>query len=121
MKPDQDGKPLCGSRGNELGVRPGYDLEPNDSGEAIPESGGLSTTPDDPALMPPHVRPTDLGGRGKLPVFVIDVSKLQSPLTVRPDRRNPTDHAFIEPDKIMNLDDLQELLCRTRSAWENWT
>jgi hypothetical protein len=118
MKPAPDQRPLCGSLANELGVRPKVDIAPDAAGQVHPETGGLSTTPDNPNLLPPHVRPVSLGGRGKLPVFVVDVGQLGPLLAPRRDPKNPVKHAFIEPGRGMALSDLQELLCRTRVAWE---
>lgn len=82
------------------------------------KSGGLSTTPDDPAALPPHVRPASRGGKGKLPLFVIEVSQLDHELVARRDPKNPLRHAFIEPAEAMSLSRLQQRLCATRAAWK---
>lgn len=97
MRKDEDGKPRCGAEGNLLGVRPGYDIQATNVGIVSEGAGGLSVTPDDPARLPPHVRPARLGGKGKLPVFEIPGQKLVEPLTYRPDRDRPDRHGFIEP------------------------
>lgn len=117
MKRGQDGRPSCGDGANHLGVRPNFDIAVDD-GSVRPATGGLSTTPDDPRLLPPHVRPPSLGGLGKLPVFVLDVASLGAELTARRDPVHPRQHAFIEPACIMLLTKLQALLCDGRTAWE---
>lgn len=118
MKRDLDGRPLCGSRANELGVRPGTDITADEEGQVHPATGGMSTTPDDPTLLPPHVRPPHLGGRGKLPVFMLDVARLSEELAARRDPGHPRSHAFIEPAARMALAALQSVLCSGRESWE---
>ena len=118
MKRASDGKPLCGSVANELGVRPGVDISPDSTGQVQPATGGLSTTPDDPGLLPPHVRPPNLGGKGKLSIFVLDVADMDQHLVARRDPKNPRKHAFVEPSVAMALGTLQELLCGSRGAWQ---
>lgn len=118
MKRAADGKPLCGSSANELGLRPGVDVTEDSNGLVQPETGGLSTTPDDPSLLPPHVRPPSFGGKGKLPVFVLDVAVLNDKLSSRRDPKHPRSHAFIEPRVTMTLTVLQEILGAGRGNWE---
>lgn len=118
MKPASDGKPLCGSFANELGVRPKVDITPDDTGRVHPHTGGMSTTPDNPAWLPPHVRPASFGGKGRLPIFVIELPCLTESLALRRDPRNPLKHAFIEPAAAMLLSDLQAHLCNSRTAWQ---
>ncbi len=121
MKYASDDKPLCGSRANELGVRAGVDISQDGNGQVHPRTGGLSTTPDDPALLPPHVRPPSLGGQGKLPLFVLEVIQLDISLVPRRDPKSPLKHAFIEPGEVMALSKMQEHLCDTRAAWREAT
>jgi hypothetical protein len=118
MKQNADGKPSCGEKANELGVRPGVDITADAEGQVHPATGGLSTTPDDPRLLPPHVRPPSLGGKGKLPLFVLDVADLGNGLTARRDPGHPRRHAFIEPAATMAIVALQALLCGGRESWE---
>ncbi|HEY5959169.1 MAG TPA: hypothetical protein VIV60_21575 [Polyangiaceae bacterium] len=99
-------------------MRPGSDIPVGPDNFVHPRTGGLSTTPDDPALLPPHVRPPSLGGKGKLPLFALDVSLLDNSLTPRRDPKNPNKHAFIEPDSTMELSALQGHLCGSRHAWQ---
>jgi hypothetical protein len=118
MKRDSDGMPLCGAKANELGVRPGIDIEEDAEGLVHPKTGGLSTTPDDPDLLPPHVRPASHGGKGKLPVFVLEVAVLDAQLSARRDPKSPRRHAFIEPAASKALTALQALFCSGRADWE---
>lgn len=85
MLRDDAGRPRCGDRANMLGARPVVDIPVQENGTVATGQGGMSVTPDDPAYLPPHVRPERLGGRGKLPVFVIAPSGLGSTLSYRPD------------------------------------
>lgn len=121
MKLDTDGKPLCGETGNKLGVRPGKDILADSNQFVHPKTGGLSVTPDDPKLLPPHVRPLDLGGKGRLPVFILEMDALDQKLSLRRDPTCPLKHAFIEPAASMPLTTMQTLLCSTRNQWEKFS
>jgi len=109
--------PVCGSRTNHLGVRPGVDIKVDGSGDVHPVSGGMSGAPDDPKKLPPHLRPPVLGGWGKLPVYRIRVSEVTHGLSVRRDSKYPRKHVFIEPSQTMALSGLQSLLCGDRAEW----
>lgn len=76
----EDKSPRCGNTANHLGVRPGTDIRADEGGLVTPTTGGLSTTPDDPALLPPHVRPASLGGFGRLPLYVIESEQIRDGL-----------------------------------------
>lgn len=122
MKRGDDGKPQCGKSSNVLGVRPGIDLPLDARGHVQPLTGGLSATPDDPARLPPHVRPSSLnGGHGKLPLFELETNALDRSLIVRPDPKQPTKHVFLEPAHGMPLSDLQVILCATRTDWRRFS
>ena len=83
-----------------------------------PGTGGMSVTPDDPARLPPHVRPRWLGGQGKLPAFFyLEFAALAPPLGVRLDPKHPERHAFVEPALMMTVDEYQAALCSTRGLW----
>jgi hypothetical protein len=115
----QHGRPRCGPKANELGVRPVADIPVDEAGWVNPRTGGMSAAPDDPALLPPHVRPMTLrGGRGKLPVFSIERTSLPDALKVRPDPAHPERHLFVEPAHTMSLAGLQATLCGTRTHWQ---
>jgi hypothetical protein len=109
--------PQCGSAANQLGVRPGVDI-PNSPDELVhPGTGGMSVAPDDPARLPPHVRPQRLGGHGKLPVFELDCAVIPPLLGVRLDPKHPERHAFVEPVSTMTVNEYQAALCATRAYW----
>jgi len=117
MRKGDGGLPPCGSAANQLGVRPGMHI-PNTPAELVhPGTGGMSVTPDDPARLPPHVRPRWLGGQGKLPVFQLDFAALAPPLGVRLDPKHPERHAFVEPVSMMTVNEYQAALCSTRALW----
>ena len=117
MRKGDGGLPPCGSAPNQLGVRPGIDI-PNTPDEVVhPGTGGMSVTPDDPARLPPHVRPQSLGGRGKLPVFELSAAAIGPPLGVRLDPKHPERHAFLEPLNELTIHEYQDALCSTRPSW----
>ncbi len=118
MRKDEAGRPVCGSAGSMLGVRPNVDIPNDGTGAVKPGTGGLSITPDDPAHLPPHVRPPRLGGKGRLPIFEILRGAIGSSLTFRADPDHPVTHGFVEPAKVMVLADYQLALCNTGSSWK---
>ncbi len=115
---DEAGLPLCGSTANMLGVRPGVDIHPDETGRVLSGQGGLSVTPDDPKLLPLHVRPPRYGGKGKLPVFELPTASLGTSLRYRPDPGRPDRHGFVEPGAPMPLGEYQAALAASRSAWK---
>lgn len=116
MKSDVDGHPRCGTTGASLGVRP-RDI-PLDGDQVVPDTGGLSVTPDDPALMREEFRPEHLpGGLSRLPLFMIRAGDLGPDLTIRPDPRDPLTHHFFEPSRSMHVEQYQAALCSTRPSW----
>ncbi len=120
MRTDANGQPMCGVQANMLGVRPGTDIQPDADDLVRGGSGGLSVTPDDPARLPPHVRPARLGGKGRLPVFEIAIARLGATLRYRPDNKNPERHGFIEPADSMTLADYQSRLGATQADWKEF-
>jgi hypothetical protein len=117
MRRGDGGAPQCGSAGNHLGIRPGFDIPTSPDELVHPGMGGMSVTPDDPARLPPHVRPSWLGGQGKLPVFALDFAGIGAPLGLRLDPKHPERHAFVEPTMMMTVDEYQAALCSTRASW----
>ncbi len=117
MRRGDGGAPQCGSAGNHLGIRPGIDIPKSPDELVHPGTGGMSVTPDDPARLPPHVRPPWLGGQGKLPVFALDFAAIGALLGVRLDPKHPERHAFVEPAMMMTVDEYQAALCSTRASW----
>jgi hypothetical protein len=115
MKSGATGGPRCGDTGATLGVRPrDVKLEGN---LVRPSTGGMSVTPDDPAYLPEEFRPDSLGGIGRLPVFEISEDAFGETLSVRPDPKRPTRHAFVEPRLPTSLQEYQRSLCATSSQW----
>ncbi len=117
MRKDETGRPLRGAESNMLGVRPGADIHPDASSGVSGGRGGLSVTPDDPRLLPPHVRPPRFGGRGKLPVFALPMDCLGTSLAYRPDPERPERHGFVEPGELMDLGEYQAALGATQPSW----
>lgn len=124
MKVSADGGPRCGPTGACLGVRPPVigvkrgDIPTDASGRVVPNSGGLSVTPDDPAFMPEEFRPETLdGGLSRLPLFMIQAGEIGSDLQIRPDPRKPRTHHFFEPVRAMHIDAYQGVLCATAPRW----
>ncbi len=118
MRKDAHSHPECGSRGNMLGVRVGVDIVPNEHGEVGAGLGGLSITPNDVKLMPPHVRPRSAGGLGNLPVFEIELTSIAGKLSYRADPKHPLSHGFVEPAHAMPVVDYQTALCTTATSWK---
>jgi hypothetical protein len=118
MRTDENRKPRCGSEPNMLGVRPNVDIRADAHGRVTGGQGGLSVTPDDPKLLPPHVRPQRFGGKGKLPVFELLIRDLGATLSFRPDPDRPERHGFVEPAKPMHLDEYQAALAASQPAWK---
>src|SRR5205809_3488882 len=114
MCEDPAGGPLVGPGARSLGVRPRIDI-PVIAGQVQPNTGGLSVAPDRPENLHPLRRPPAYGGTGKDPVWYVGVGSLVPELHFRQD--SPT-HGLIEPIRPMSLDDFQDALARTRSAWK---
>lgn len=117
MKADASGRPAIGPSARTLGVRPGIDVPAVGPNDAIsPGQEGLSVTPDDPMQLPLIRRPSNFGGRGRDPVWMIDETDLGTDLVYRTDP-NRAAHGFIEPSRTMTLDDYQQVLAATQSRW----
>ena len=106
--------PEVGASGRTLGARPGYDV-PADT--VVPGPRGLSVSPGSPSVLPDGLRPRELGGMGKDPVWALDVRELPLGLKYVPDPRNPTRHGFIAPSIAMPFDTYQSLLHSTAPSW----
>jgi hypothetical protein len=112
---DRDERPLVKGKGDCLGVRPNIDIHPL-RGQVFPVTGGMSVAPDEPANLPNHRRPKDLGGTAKHPAWAIQESDLPDGLRYRTDPLNQ-EHGFIEPLRSMPFESYEELLESTRDLW----
>lgn len=76
----------------------------------------MSVTPHDPHDLPLHMRPAELGGTGRNPVWRITSDDLPSDLSYRHDPRNRK-HGFIEPSKLMTLHDYTLAIEASGPSW----
>lgn len=114
MKVDADGKPLVGTRGSMLGVRPTdpsttnprpvFDVTAVNDTDLVQPGEGLSTSPD-----PNSRRPR----RGEA-VFEIETDDLGPELSSHEDHPG---HVLLEPAKAMSLGEYQQALADTRDLW----
>jgi hypothetical protein len=122
MQTDEAGRPPRGDGAYMLGVRVGVDAKPDTNGFVHPGRGGMSVTPDDPACLPPPLRPKVLdGGYGALPVFWIHRNDLGEDLSYRPDARKPLRHGLVEPATPVMVDAFQSALAATMERWQEWS
>ena len=126
MKEGPGGQPLLGPTARTLGVRTvppsgiSKPFTPDISvagGKVKPGGGGMSVTPDDPALLPTHRKPASLGGTGSDPVWVIEEGSLGPQLQHRRDPTKPTRHGYVEPAKEMSLADYEQAIAATVEFW----
>ncbi len=113
-----DGSPAVGGGANMLGIRVGIDVRPDASGSVSPGKGGLSVAPDDPARLPPHLRPIRYGGACGLPLFRIHASSIGEMLVYVADPRRPERHGTIDPARTMHVDAYQTSLASTAPTWQ---
>lgn len=120
MRAGLDGRPLCGTSGARLGVRP-RDISIGADGLVQPGTGGMSLTPDDPSRLPEEFRPESLpGGIGRMPIFEISPRDIGSSLQISADKHRPRMHAYVEPRRPMSLDNYQGYLCATAPNWRRY-
>ncbi len=121
MRQDEDGSPEIAAGARGLGVRPGVgygtDIPVDPEGYVYPQTGGLSVAPGDPMYLPDVRRSRELGGRGKDPVWRLDVENLPTGLIYRADPKNRERHGFIEPVQVMLFEEFQALVAATRPHW----
>ena len=120
MITDADGKPKVGPAATMLGVRAGPITPPADviafsQNDLVGPGSGMSVAPNNPMNLTVFRRPTDLGGTGKNPVWVIETEGLGSILQFRFDM--PPRHGLIEPSKQMTLFEFQMALAMTKNEW----
>jgi hypothetical protein len=118
---DADNRPKIGAANFMLGARVPLDIKPDRDGRVVPGKGGMSVTPNDPAGLPPHLRPISLaGGQSTLPIFSIATSKLGASLRFQPAKLHPERHGFVEPSMAMKLEAYQDALGATVAQWVPW-
>jgi hypothetical protein len=121
MKEVSGNGPQPGESARTLGVRGGVgygtDIAVDSEGFVRPRTGGLSVAPNNPAYLPNIRLPRTMGGRSPDPLWSLRVEDLGYPLVFRPDPLNPLRHGFIEPARVMPLDELQHLIHATGSRW----
>jgi hypothetical protein len=115
MKVDTDGKPLVGTRGSMLGVRPTdptntnptavFDVDAVNGTDLVRPGEGLSTSPDPKARKP----------RRSEAVFEIETDDLGPDLTPKHDGPN---HCLLQPSTPLSLSDYQQALANTRDLWK---
>ena len=103
-----------------LGVRVGTDISQSVTGMVHPGTGGMSVAPDNPKLLPRHLRPFSLGGEGRYPVFSMASTRLGENLQFRRDDRRSERHGYVEPAKVMQIAVYQHALAQTVSVWQEW-
>lgn len=118
MVPDPVGGPMIGTGPSMLGARVPIDIRPDKLGKVHSSQGGISVAPDDPAGLPPHFRPSDLGGFGALPIYSISTNALGLVLRFRRDSKKPDRHGFVEPLREMLLEQYQKALAETKAEWK---
>lgn len=115
MKREEDA-PASGHGARGLDVRPGVDVDATKPSDKVgPGSGGLSTAPDDPMLLPGYRRPRWLGGTSKDPLWStaregLGEHGLQSV-------RDSASHETIEPNAETTLADFVKRVHSTATDW----
>lgn len=114
MKVAADGKPVVGTTGSKLGVRPTdptntdpkavFDVPAVNDSDLVHPGKGLSSSPD-----PNSRRPR----RGEA-VFEIETDDLDP--DIHPHHDKP-DHCLLEPSRPMTLGEYQQALADTRDLW----
>lgn len=109
------GAPRVGPGG--LCVRAGHDVDAVDEDDLVnPGDGGMSVTPDDPALLPQSRRPRSLGGTGRKPIWRLSPDLL--PKHSLACRQDDVGHALIEVSEPTPLAEFNANLGNTASEWE---
>lgn len=118
MTPDDDGLPRVDASARTLGARPSIDVPGDGADDVDPGMGGMSVAIGAAHFLPEHRRPTNLGGSGADPVFMIEAGELGPDLRVRADEDGPSGHGFVEPVFRMGFDDYQEAIWASRPGWQ---
>lgn len=95
------------------------DIAPDDAGNVVPGTGGMSVAPTSMWDVPHHRRPRAMGRGASGPaqdrVYAIDpVAIMNEPLDVR---QQSAVHSFVEPSVKMRLAAYETALASTRTSW----
>jgi len=137
-KADDGLHPKPGAESCHLGVRVGdlavvsaededeskYDVWVGEDRLVHALGGGLSVVPDDPIHLPPWRRPTWVNGgtNKKIPLWKIVDEMLPSTVAYRETfESREYRHGLIEPSESVLIDQFQESLASTATAWEEAT
>ena len=129
MKKDGE-RPMIGSSATTLGVRVPADIRPDASGDVHPGTGGMSVSPSLRSLrsLPARLIPTRLrqiipGAAGSNSLFVWSMGErpfasgaVTDQLDLRPDPNN-SNHGFVEPGSVMELEVYEKALAATQGTW----
>ena len=122
-------KPKVGSESNELGVRtppnPHPDILVDEERNVHPETGGMSVAPawrDLPwHLIPRRLHPRARGKNAlvcwRLGDGEFASSVVTGDLKFRTDPSDPRKHGFVEPSRVMTIEEYREALAGTRDDW----
>jgi hypothetical protein len=130
---EAEGKPALGPR--DLGVRTppdsNADISPDAAGMVSPGTGGMSVSPSIvdlplhriPKRLRPLLQPHGLDATGKDDLHVWSMGEgtfvdgpVAGELMLRLDPRKSS-HGFVEPDRVMALNDYEDALKVTRDQW----
>lgn len=129
-----ENQPELGRGGNMLGVRVGagenMDI-PEENGDVLPGTGGLSVSPSLESL-PPHRIPRRLHnlvpeatGSNQLYCWSMGegafvLAALTDLLRLRPDPVAPKRHGFVEPARKMLVAEYEAAIAATRDQWKRY-
>lgn len=105
-------RPSCLPGFGTLLVRVPKDIATDAGGSVAPQTGGLSVNPD--SML--HV-PLNLRNKPGFSVFQIAESRLGESLLFRLDSAD-VQHGFVEPSRVMPLDDYQAALQNSAPQWK---
>lgn len=80
----------------------------------------MSVSPPPPQNLQKHRRPPEYSGTGRDPIWEMETDELPDGLIYRPDPGRPDEHGFVEPDRVMSLEDYRRLLHGTREFWSEF-
>lgn len=135
MRCGVDNKPEIGESATSLGVRVPKDIQPDGNEMVQPQNGGMSVAPScsDLNRLPATMQPQRLrelhpavfkSARGLNQYAVFAMGKgpfreesVSSDLSLRPDP-NKSRHGFVEPGRVMALEEYRTALAATRDEWD---